>query len=107
MLLAPPGALAVEEMGAWAVVGVGDTALVFLGVELLPAPSPLQDTQKGFVSRKRGWSHESAKPAETGVVGSDVCRESCKRASVWRAGRRSKALSRHQKPSIIRKGIKK
>lgn len=59
-----------EEMRALAVVGVGDTALLFLSMALLPAPSHLQDRQKGFVNRKRSWSYKSTKPVETGVVGS-------------------------------------
>lgn len=59
-----------EEMGALAVIRVGDTALLFLGMALLPAPSHLQERQKGFVNRKWSWSYKSMKPVETGVMGS-------------------------------------
>lgn len=67
-----------EEMRALAVIRVGDTALLFLSMVLLPAPSHLQDRQKGFVNRKWGWSYKSTKPVETGVVGSGRLQEKLK-----------------------------
>lgn len=101
-----PRAFLIVEMGALAVITVGDIALLFLGVMLLSVPFHLQDRRAlragSGAGATKAWS--LWRQASWAL---DACRQCWKWANVWKIGRYSKAFSRHQKPSIIRKGIKK